>query len=77
MMDLHIGRNEIALDDFQAAVRCDGRHLDSRLKIAAIHHQAERFEDAETAWLAVLAQEPDHNIARTRLGDCQAHMVKL
>jgi tetratricopeptide (TPR) repeat protein len=77
MMYLHIGRNEIALDDFQAAVRCDGRHLDSRLKIAAIHHQAERFEDAETAWLAVLAQEPDHNIARTRLGDCQAHMVKL
>ena len=77
MMYLHIGRNEIALDDFQAAVRCDGRHLDSRLKIAAIHHQAERFEDAETAWLAVLAQEPNHTIARTRLGDCQAHMVKL
>ena len=77
LMYMHIGRNENALDDFQSAVRCDGKHLDSRLRIAAIHHQAERFAEAEVAWLAVLAQEPDHTVARTRLAECEGKLAKV
>lgn len=76
IMYLDINRNENALDDFQSAVRCDGSHLDSRLRIAAIYHQTERFDQAEQAWRAVLSLDPDHIVARTRLTECETQLLK-
>jgi cytochrome c-type biogenesis protein CcmH/NrfG len=73
---LEIGRNDNALNDFEAAIRCDESHFDSRLKIAAIHHQAERFDQAELAWHAVLGLEPEHSVARKRLAECETHLLK-
>ena len=71
LLYLELKELDAAFDDFQAAVRCDGNHLDSRLHIAATLHQQERHEEAAAAWRAVLAIDPDHTVARTRLGDCE------
>lgn len=71
LLYLEMKELDAAFDDFQAAIRCDGNHLDSRLHIAATLHQQERHEEAAAAWRAVLAIDPDHTIARTRLGDCE------
>jgi len=57
------------------AVKCDGNHLDSRLHIAATLHQQERHVEAAAAWRAVLAIDPDHRVARTRLGHCEVNLV--
>jgi Tfp pilus assembly protein PilF len=76
MLYLEIGRNDNALDDFQAAVRCDGSHLESQKRIAAIHHQAERFDLAEPAWRAVLALDPESDVAPTRIAICEAALLK-
>ncbi len=75
LLYLELKELDAAFDDFQAAVRCDGNHLDSRLHIAATLHQQERHEEAAVAWRAVLAIDPDNNIARTRLGDCETILL--
>lgn len=64
-----------ALSDFEAAVRCDGQHLDARLHIAALLHNSERLGEAEAAWRAVLAIDPDHNVAKARLAECERTLM--
>jgi Tfp pilus assembly protein PilF len=64
-----------ALSDFEAAVRCDGQHLDARLHIAALLHNSERLDEAEAAWRAVLAIDPDHTVAKTRLAECERTLM--
>ena len=66
---------DAAFDDFQAAIRCDANHLDARLHVAATLHQQEQHEAAAAAWRAVLTIDPDHTVARTRLGDCEVKLV--
>lgn len=66
---------DAAYDDFQAAIRCDANHLDARLHIAATLHQQERPTEAAAAWRAVLAIDPDHTVARIRLGECELSLV--
>ena len=68
-------REDNAMSDFEAAVRSDGQHLDSRLHIAALHHELERHEEAQAAWRAVLAIEPGHQLAKTRLGECEKKLM--
>jgi cytochrome c-type biogenesis protein CcmH/NrfG len=65
---------DAAYDDFQAAIRCDANHLDSRLHIAATLHQQERHVEAAAAWRAVLAINPDHPAARKRLAESEIRM---
>ena len=64
-----------ALSDFEAAVKCDSNHLDAHLHIAALHHEAERFEEAGTGWRSVLAIDEDHVVARTRLDECEIKLM--
>lgn len=64
-----------ALSDFEAAVRCDGNHLAARLQIAAHHHGLGQLEAAEASWRAVLAVEPDHQLAKTRLDECEKKLM--
>ena len=71
LLYLDWGKEEAALNDFEAAVRCDGSHLDARLHIAAIHHEANRYMEAEAAWNGVLAINPEHEVARRRKKECE------
>ena len=71
LLYLDWGKEEAALNDFEAAVKCDGSHLDARLHIAAIHHESKRFMEAEAAWNGVLAINPDHEVARRRKKECE------
>ena len=73
---LHFNHLENALSDFEAAVRCDGHHLDARLQIAAHHHGMGQLEQAETAWKAILSIEPNHQLAKTRLSECEKNLMK-
>ena len=55
---------DAALSDFESTIRCRADHMDARLHIAALHHEGGRFEQTATAWMAVLAIDPDHEAAR-------------
>ena len=63
------------MSDFEAAVKTDPNHLDSRLHIAAMHHEAEQFDLAAVAWRAVLQIDPDHLVAKTRLDECEVKLM--
>jgi tetratricopeptide (TPR) repeat protein len=71
LLYLDWGREEAALSDFEAAVRSDSQHLDARLHIAALHHEAQRLDQASAAWKSVLAIDADCQVARTRLEECE------
>ena len=71
LLYLDWGREEAALSDFEAAVRSDSQHLDARLHIAALHHEAQRLDQASAAWKSVLAIDADCQVARTRLDECE------
>jgi putative GTP pyrophosphokinase len=77
LLYLDWGRNDAAMNDFEAAVRCDGNHLDARLHIAAIHHEAGRFVEASGAWKGVLAIEPEHAVARRRREECDMALATI
>ena len=63
------------MGDFEAAVKADPQHLDSRLHIAAMHHEAEQFDSAAPAWREVLQIDPDHVVAKTRLDECEVKLM--
>lgn len=71
LLYLDWGREESALSDFETASRSDSQHLDARLHIAALHHEAQRFDQASAAWKSVLALDADCQVARTRLDECE------
>ncbi len=75
LLYLEWGRNDNAMSDFEAAVKADPLHLDSRLHIAAIHHESEQFDAAAPAWREVLQIDPDHVVAKTRLDECEAKLI--
>ncbi len=77
LLYLDWGQVDTALNDFEAAVRCDGSHLDARLHIAAIHHEANRHMEAVAAWNGVLAIEPDHVVARKRKQECEMALATI
>ena len=62
---------EAAISDFSAAVKADAQHLDAHLRIAAIHHQNERYEEASIYWKAALNIDPEHEVAKSRLKESQ------
>ena len=75
LLYLEWGRNDNAMSDFEAAVKANPQHLDSRLHIAAMHHEAEQFDVAAPAWREVLQIDPDHVVAKTRLEECEAKLI--
>jgi Tfp pilus assembly protein PilF len=75
LLYLEWGKDDNALSDFEAAVKADPQHIDSRLHIAAIHHEAEQFDIASAAWRAVLQIDPDHLVAKTRLDECEIKLM--
>jgi Tfp pilus assembly protein PilF len=75
LLYLEWGRDDNALSDFEAAVKSEVDHLDAHLHIAAMHHEAERFDQAGAAWRAVLNLDPDHVVAKTRLSECEVKLM--
>ena len=65
---------EAAISDFSAAVKADAQHLDAYLRIAAIHHQNECYEEASINWKAALNIDPEHEVAKSRLKESQQFM---
>jgi cytochrome c-type biogenesis protein CcmH/NrfG len=72
---MHFNKIDNALSDFEAAVRCDGHHLDARLQIAAHHHGLGSMDAASTAWKAILSIDADHQLAKTRLHECEKNLM--
>mgnify|MGYP003327382532 CR=1 FL=1 len=70
-------REEAAINDFEAAIRCDGGHLDARLHVAAIHHEAKRYGEASAAWSGVLSINPEHPVARIRREECELAIATM
>jgi len=73
---MHFNMIDNALSDFEAAVRCDGHHLAARLQIAAHHHGLGNMDAAATAWKAILSIEAEHQLAKTRLQECEKNLMK-
>ena len=71
LLYLDFGRVVEAMSDFDGAARSDSRHIDARLRIAAILHEGEDFDKAIAAWRQVLDIEPQHRLARRRLAECR------
>jgi tetratricopeptide (TPR) repeat protein len=67
LLYLDFGRLDEAFSDFENAARCNPRHLDANLRIAAILHEGEYPEKAISAWRAVLNIDSEHKLARRRL----------
>ena len=68
---------EAALSDFEAAIRADGNNIHARLQAAAIHHASDNHELASAAWRGVLALDPGHVVARTRLQQCEQQLATM
>ena len=77
LLYLDWGREEAAINDFEAAIRCDGGYLDARLHVAAIHHEAKRYGEASAAWSGVLSINPEHPVARIRREECELAIATM
>jgi len=63
------GQFDGALSDFETASKLNRHHMNALLRIAAIHHENEDWDDAEAAWRNVLNVEPENRVARRRIQD--------
>ena len=67
LLYLDFGRLNEAFSDFESAAKCNPRHLDAKLRIAAILHEGEDPEKSVLAWREVLNIDPENRLARRRL----------
>ncbi len=67
LLYLDFGRLDEAFSDFKRAAASDSKHLDARLRIAAILHEGDEPAKAAAAWRDVLDVDPEHRLARRRL----------
>ena len=63
------GQFDGALSDFETAAKINRHHMNALLRIAAIHHENEDWDEAESSWRNVLNVEPDNRVARRRIQD--------
>ena len=63
------GQFDGALSDFETAAKINRHHMNALLRIAAIHHENEDWDEAEASWRNVLNVEPDNRVARRRIQD--------
>ena len=75
LLYLDWGKEEAAINDLVTATKVDPTHLDAHLHLAAIHHEAERFDQASTAWRAVLAIDGEHAVAKKRLEESESAIL--
>ncbi len=75
LLYLEWGREEAALADFEKSAKADEKHLEARLHIAAIHHEASRWHEARTAWREALSNDPENTIARRRFEECDVKII--
>ncbi|HIA39458.1 MAG TPA: tetratricopeptide repeat protein, partial [Candidatus Poseidoniales archaeon] len=75
LLYLEWGREEAALADFEKSAKADEKHLEARLHIAAIHHEANRWHEARTAWREALSNDPENTIARRRFEECDVKII--
>jgi tetratricopeptide (TPR) repeat protein len=61
------GNADLALRYYQAAVAADPGRTDLKLKIASQLRKLSRKNEAKQAYLGILAEEPDHAVARAGL----------
>jgi tetratricopeptide (TPR) repeat protein len=67
LLYLDFGRLNEAFADFESAAKCNPRHLDAKLRIAAILHEGDEPEKSVLAWREVLNIDPENRLARRRL----------
>ena len=67
LLYLDFGRVDEAKSDFEAAAKYDKKHIDARLRLAAIQHDGEYVIESIIAWRKVLDIDPEHRLARRRL----------
>jgi len=75
LLYLEWGREEAALADFEKAAKADEKHLDARLHIAAIHHEANRWNEGRDAWRDALSIDPENTVARRRFEESDLKIV--
>ncbi len=75
LLYLEWGREEAALADFEKAAKADEHHIESRLHIAAIHHEAGRWHEGRVAWRDVLSIDAENTIARRRFDECDVKIT--
>ncbi len=76
MLYLEMGEADGALSDFKRCAKLEPLHIDALLRVAAIHHEREEFQDAEVAWRKVLDTDPDNKLARARLDEVRIELAK-
>ena len=59
-----------------SAAKCNPRHLDARLRIAAILHDGDSPEAAISAWREVLNIDPENRLARRRLEESRGKTTR-
>lgn len=63
----HLGRDDLAAAELQAALAADPGCRDARLNLGQLHERAGRRAEARDAYAAVLSAEPGHALALARL----------
>ena len=76
LLYLDFGRLDESFSDFESAAKCNPRHLDARLRIAAILHDGDSPEAAISAWREVLNIDPENRLARRRLEESRGKTTK-
>jgi cytochrome c-type biogenesis protein CcmH/NrfG len=76
MLYLEMGEADSALADFKTTAKLAPRHVDALLRVAAIYHEREDFQDAEVAWRKVLDADPDNKLGRARLDEVRISLAK-
>ncbi|MDP7043483.1 MAG: tetratricopeptide repeat protein [Candidatus Thalassarchaeaceae archaeon] len=76
MLYLEMGEVDSALSDFKMTAKLAPKHIDSLLRVAAIHHERDELEKAEIAWRKVLDADPDNKLARARLDEVRISLAK-
>jgi len=76
LLYLELGEVDSALADFETTTRIDTRHANSLLRIAAIHHERDDLQFAESAWRAVLDVDPENKLARRRIEEVRTAIVE-
>jgi predicted TPR repeat methyltransferase len=71
-----MGEVDSALSDFKMTAKLAPKHIDSLLRVAAIHHERDELEKAEIAWRKVLDADPDNKLARARLDEVRISLAK-
>jgi tetratricopeptide (TPR) repeat protein len=66
-LDRH-GADREAIDAYRKAVEIDTDHVDARINLGRLLHNAQRYADAEDCYRAALEREPGHPIAAFNLG---------